>query len=231
MSKANSYAATIQKSGVLPKTIDDVVSGLDVAFCDVTGFGDLEWVEVEDAIGQTVHFDGPVDLLSIQGRVRSTGNVILSDYRVVISKHTDNGVAVVGGRLKNGVSSLLELAITPLESVETKTQIPKTYASKKASQKQSTKQVWANAMDLSATLEKKGKKASVWSEGAKQTPKVGDVVAHKHFGDCQVVKMTDEHVSLQKPDGRVVQLGLRILDFSLIESEDGKGYWSVNVVH
>jgi hypothetical protein len=58
---------------------------------------------------------------------------------------------------------------------------------------------------------------------------VGDRVLHRQFGECAVVKMTDEHILLQKSDGRVVQLGLSVLRFDPAEPDGGRNRWTVSV--
>jgi hypothetical protein len=71
---------------------------------------------------------------------------------------------------------------------------------------------WAEALAESRRMEREGRAAN-WDESEVVMPARGDVVNHLHFGKCSVAKIDDEHISLRKPDGRVVQLGLTILEF------------------
>ena len=223
-------AKTIEKEVSIPASLDDAAASMNLDFCDVNGFGNLKWVEIVDSAGSKVHFEGPIDLLSIRGRVRHAGAVTVSDYRVLMAKHTDNGIQVVGGRLSNGIATLLELSFTPLASAETVKHVASnTYLGKKAVEKNSREQAWASAMNLSAALEKKGKSAHLWEEEAVKSPEVGDIVKHRQFGDCTVVKLDDEHVAIQKPDGRVVQLGLRILKFTPLDKDGNRTLWEASV--
>ncbi|MBN2714851.1 MAG: hypothetical protein JXX14_03285 [Deltaproteobacteria bacterium] len=223
-------AKTIETQVSIPASLDDAATSLNLDFCDVNGFGNLKWAEILDSAGSQVHIEGPIDLLSIRGRVRHAGQVTVSDYRVLLAKHTDNGIQVVGGKLTGGVATLLELAFTPLMSAETVRNVAaNTYLGKKAAEKNVKEQSWASAMNLSAALEKKGRNAQLWDNEPVKIPSVGDIVKHRQFGDCTVVKIDDEHVTIQKPDGRVVQLGLRILTFTPIDEDGGRTLWDASV--
>lgn len=262
-------AKTIETEVAVPDFLDETALSLHLDFCDVNGFGNLKWADIVDSAGATVHLEGPIDLLSIRGRVRHAGAVTMSDYRVLLAKHTDNGIQVVGGQLMSGRATLLELSFTPLVSADMVTSVSPvvsassltvparvvvssppaavahagaaspattvssvaagTYLGKKAAEKGSKDNAWANAMDLSAALEKKGKSAHLWEGESSNSPEVGDIVKHQQFGDCTVVKLNDEHIAMQKPDGRIVQLGLRILKFSPIDKDGARTLWDVSV--
>lgn len=230
MKHSSPTAKTIEEQVKVPAALDEAAIEMDHHFCDVSGFGNLQWAEIEDSAGKIVRLEGPIDLLSLKGRLRHAGDVTASDYRVLLAKHTDNGISVVGGRLVDGVATLLELTISSLEQGESlSTTVVSTYHGKKAAEKLSKEQVWAKAMDLSSSLEKKGKGAQLWGGGQAALPIPGDVVKHRQFGDCVVVKLGDDHIALQKPDGRIVQLGLRILSFSPFEKDGNRTLWNVSV--
>jgi hypothetical protein len=224
------FSKTLESEVPIPKSLDDAAISFRLDFCDVRGFGNLKWAEIIDAVGNVVRLEGPLDLLSLNGRVRHAGPVTVSDYRVMLARHTDDGIQVVGGRLQRGMATLLELSFTPLQTGETiRAAASNTYMGKRTAEKSGKAQAWAKAMELSSALEKKGKGAQAWAEESVKTPEIGDVVQHRQFGDCTVVKLDDEHVTIQKPDGRVVQLGLRIMQFTAVHEEDGRTLWEASV--
>ncbi len=199
-------AKTLETPSNLPAAIDDIAIPAG-EFCDVCGFGNLRSAQLTDAAGNTLHIEGPLDLLNLQGRIRRAAGMVISDYRCLIAKHTDNGIMVVGGRLTGGESSLLELTFTPLRADDAAS-VPKETNEKKAADAH-----WHRAIEVSATLEKQGSRSHLWNEEEPPLPAPGDTVCHRQFGDCRVVKLDDEHITLQKPDSRIVQLGLAVLQF------------------
>ncbi len=60
-------------------------------------------------------------------------------------------------------------------------------------------------------------------------PKTGDIVNHRQFGECTVVRLGDDHITLRKPDRRNVQLGLPILRFFREGEEDGHTVFRVEI--
>lgn len=230
MTEKDTLAKTIDSRVVVPGAIDEAALSFHLSFCDITGFGNFEWAEIEDSAGSALRLEGPLDLLSLRGRLRHAGAVTVSDYRVLFAMLTDDGLSVVGGRLVGGEATLLELAFSPLQIAQPAGSISaSTYRGKRAAEKAGKEKAWATAMDLSSALEKKGDSAHLWEEAPAAQPAQGDVVKHQHFGDCTVVKVGDEHISLQKPDGRIVQLGLRILSFTLRQTEGNKTLWDVSI--
>jgi len=224
------FAKTLETQVPIPKSLDDAAISFRLEFCDVRGFGNLKWVEILDTAGNVVRLDGPLDLLSVNGRVRHAGSVTVSDYRILVALRSDDGIRVVGGQLKRGEATLLELSFTPLQTGETvRTAASNTYMGKRTAEKSGKAQAWAKAMELSSALEKKGKGAQMWAEESSRTPEIGDVVKHRQFGDCTVVKLDDEHVTIQKPDGRVVQLGLRIMQFIPVHEDGDRTLWEASV--
>ncbi len=91
---------------------------------------------------------------------------------------------------------------------------------------------WAEALAESKRFEKAGASAKAWAEEESTStvvPQRGDVVNHRQFGRCLVAKIDDDHIWLKKPDGRVVQLGLPILDFSVQGAEGAVTVFEVQV--
>jgi hypothetical protein len=59
-------------------------------------------------------------------------------------------------------------------------------------------------------------------DGEDHHPERGDFVEHRQFGRCRVVRIDDDHMALKKPDGRIVQLGLQVLQFRPKGEAEGK---------
>jgi hypothetical protein len=60
-------------------------------------------------------------------------------------------------------------------------------------------------------------------------PELGDIVNHKQFGKCTVSRIDDDHITLKKPNGRHVPLGLQILVFKKVGDAEGKRVFDVDV--
>jgi hypothetical protein len=87
---------------------------------------------------------------------------------------------------------------------------------------------WSLALAESRRLERDGAAAN-WDDVEPVMPARGDIVNHRQFGRCDVVRVDSEHISLRKPDRRVVQLGLAILVFEPAGEQDGKTAYNVAV--
>ena len=66
-------------------------------------------------------------------------------------------------------------------------------------------------------------------EETETRPKRGDIVMHAQFGECRVTRIDDDHITLRKPDGRNVQLGLTVLRFVFTGKHDGKDTFRVEI--
>ncbi len=234
MTETGKRPAVRLDSGVLlPVAIEKACEEQGLEFCDVTGFGELDWVELSapDSDG-AARYEGPFTLLDLRGRIRRAGGVVLSEFVCTVSRWTDNGVQVLGGGLVGGKARYLELGFVPLSSVDLTAAPPASVERKKAPRREPTARdkgaaasgptsgKWAEALAESRRMEREGH-AARWDEGEVEVPSRGDVVNHLQFGRCTVVKVTDEHIALKKPEGRVVQLGLSILRFSRVAQDDG----------
>lgn len=161
----------------------------------------------------------------------------MSDFVCVISRETDNGWQVLGGRLTDAIALFLELTITPLEIPEeairpsprpSEVTAPSPTPKKSESASESAiKDRWMNAVEEARRI--RGE-ADFTNDAEPETrPSRGDFVHHMHFGECNVTRITDEHITLRKPDGRNVQLGLPILAFIPAGSREGKKVFRVEV--
>ena len=85
----------------LQAAVEATAVKLNLPFCDVAGFGELEWVELAGATeGETVFLQGPFQLVDLKGRVRLAGDTALVDMVCTLTRHTDNGIQTVGGILQ-----------------------------------------------------------------------------------------------------------------------------------
>jgi predicted DNA-binding protein with PD1-like motif len=233
-------AIRIERGESLPAAADRVVEDLGLEFCDVIGFGRLDWVELKgDSQGPPTRMQGPYDLLDLKGRVRRVGSVIISEYVCTISGITDGEIRVFGGGLERAVVDFAELTIIPLVLAKDATAAKDVvandaYTKPDASTPSAPSPVkddaekWSVALAESRRLERVGA-AAKWDEVEPVMPVCGDIVNHRQFGRCDVVRVDSEHISLRKPDRRVVQLGLTILVFESAGEHDGKAVYNVSV--
>jgi hypothetical protein len=222
--------------------LEKTFRALSAPFGDVSGFGELAWIALQvGEEGETQLFKGPLTLIDLKGRLRRAGDVLLADYVCTVSRLTDNGVQVLGGKLKEAEVIYLELTFTPLvegEAAQVETQKAEMGApaasnrpaahrpAAPASEKSALPDRWAKAVLESKRVERD----SILDDGASDVrPRTGDIVQHRQFGECKVTRIGDDHVTLRKPDGRHVQLGLPILRFTTVGEQEGKTVYSVKV--
>jgi predicted DNA-binding protein with PD1-like motif len=264
------YGLVIEQGEIIPKALEITSKPLLSDFVDVNGFGELGWVEVthDKNDEKTIRFSGPLQLISLRGRIRRAGNLVISDFVCCVSRETDNGIQVLGGRMTKAQVNHLEVTLTPLlsqedlagerslsqedlagersEGVEV---LPKPASPVVVTSPEKAKQVaevslfqkppaakvekkpvmderWAKAVVESRRIEDE---ADFLDEASDARPRQGDVVNHKQFGECSVSMISDDHITLRKPDGRNVQLGLQILNFKRVGHRDGKDVFDVQV--
>jgi predicted DNA-binding protein with PD1-like motif len=226
-------ALRLEKQEELPAAIESAAERLDLEFCDVSGFGVLEWIEIQTAGAEVPRrLEGPLDLLDLKGRLRRAGGVKLADFVCTLSRATDSGVELLGGKLIAARAEFVEVALLGLEAVDIGALPDAAPAAEPAAETGAPLPGrWAEALAESRRQERRARERG-WdwdSDEEELRPDRGDVVVHRQFGRCQVVRIDDEHISLRKPDGRVVQLGLAILEFSSSGTADGKAVYDVAV--
>jgi predicted DNA-binding protein with PD1-like motif len=235
---AEPLAVRLENDVALPDAILDAARRAELSFADVSGFGSLEWVEIIKGDG-AVRLAGPFDLLDLKGRIRRAGEVDLAEFVVTLSRHTDSGLEVVGGRLARASARFVELRLEPLSAFGATASVQNVVlqAAPPAAQPApppvaiALGEKWAEALAESKRLEKSGAAARAWDddETAAVVPLRGDVVNHRQFGRCVVAKIDDDHIFLKKPDGRIVQLGLPILAFAIQGAEGDATVFDVQV--
>ena len=234
----------------LRSAVEEYAVKLDLSFCDIAGFGELEWLELAGAVeGETTFLDGPFQLIDLKGRIRLAGDTALVDLVCTVSHHTDNGIQLLGGKLKRAKTVFAELTFVPLALFQDASQeasnptkpTPPTLISESSKPGHPTKKVkpsdssiasspasdirWAKAIAESERVQRQAQKDS----RSDTIPSRGDIVNHIQFGRCTVVRVGDDHITLRKPDNRNVQLGIAILDFTFVDKEDKKSVFNVKV--
>lgn len=245
-------------------------------FCDIEGFGELAYADLEGPKkGTPQRINGPLTLLSIRGRTRRAGGIQLSEFVCTLSRHTDSGIEVLGGRLLGGLATILELRLHGLRTLEdaladsdslapeppppprpapvvqrrempsrrdAEPQQPSPPAVERtpaqpelASQPARGEPFGAGWAEVFAESQKL--RRAVVAEGLEDEeeddedyrPERGDFVEHRQFGRCRVVRIDDDHMTLKKTDGRLVQLGLQVLLFKPKGEAEGKPIYEAYV--
>ncbi len=273
MADYKAYGMRLEAGQELIQSVQDAFASLAASFCDVNGFGALRRVTLQagDDEDDEQYFEGPLQLVDFKGRLRQAGDLIIADYFCTLSRLTDNGVELLGGKITDADIEFVELTFFPVEMMASQpmpTNPAKTSAasSKRPSvapppgpppqppprkrgptppaapapnsspEKRVTTPVkqtgalsdrWAKAV-----LESKKvlQEADFVDDGAPdERPSRGDIVIHQQFGECKVTRIDDDHITLRKPDGRNVQLGILILRFSHAGERNGKDLFNVEV--
>jgi len=230
------HALRLEQGADLPSAIDAASEQLEIEFCDVSAFGELEWIELRFAgADEGRRLQGPLELLDLKGRLRRAGGVVLADYVCTVSRATDTGVELLGGRLIAARATFVEVAFLELQAADIadgeRPAAPEPAPKPAAEPKAPIGARWAEALAESKLQERRARERG-WDWDADEEelrPDRGDIVVHRQFGRCAVVRLDDEHISLRKPDGRVVQLGLAILRFTAAGDDEGKPVYDVVV--
>jgi hypothetical protein len=223
-------AIRLEGGVALPDAVLEAARRAGLAFADVSGFGELEWVELTKGEG-VARLVGPFDLLDLKGRIRRVGELDVAEFVVTLSRHTDAGLEVLGGRLARAVGNFVELRFEPLTALAAPatTAPPVREPTPARVEKIALGERWAEALAESKRLER-GAAAGVWDDSPPAVvPERGDIVDHRQFGRCIVAKIDDDYVFLKKPDGRIVQLGLPILTFAIQGTEGDATVFGVQV--
>jgi predicted DNA-binding protein with PD1-like motif len=242
MSTGSVKAVRLERGAVLPTAAEEAAAALSLEFCDVSGFGELVWVELAGAEGdEATRIEGPLTLLDLKGRLRIAGAIVLGDHVCTVSRRATGKLEITGGRLVRAEVGFAEITFTPLVAEEDPGEgrgaddhspSPASSQSKPTApsvpERPEAKGRWAKAIAESERVVREARESGDFEDGEVR-PSRGDLVEHRQFGRCVVVRVDDEHISLRKPDRRNVQLGLSILSFSRIGEEEGKQVYSVAV--
>ena len=257
MSDDKSFGIRLEESPALPAAAEQSATACGFAFCDVSGFGELEWLEliIDESTNTVQSFEGPLQLVQLSGRVRAAGPVVLTDFVCIVSRNTDNGIQLLGGKLHRALAAYLELVLTPLTPLEEAGSVKSGAAPQPSiSEPLPAKPVQAAPVDpapapparevnrVPAALDNRWAKAVLESKRQQDAPdffddedereirpKRGDLVQHAQFGECSVTRIDDDHITLRKPDGRNIQLGLPVLRFVSLGKRNGKQLYKVQI--
>lgn len=273
MNDSKNLGIRLEDGTILPVAVEKLADKHGLSFCDVFGFGELAWVELAmDDHGTTVqHFEGPLQLIALNGRLRMVGTVTLCDFVCTFARQTDNGIQVLGGKLHSAEAIFVELTFAPLSplDVEKKQDLGRSNERVQAPTRELTRSpsaappppkaiearveprpslelpdvapVTVPANPVPAAVDDRWAKAVleakrlqddptfVDEEDSDRRPKRGDIVQHTQFGECQVSRIDDDHITLRKPDGRNVQLGLTVLRFVSMGKQKGKEAFRVEI--
>jgi predicted DNA-binding protein with PD1-like motif len=210
-------------------------------FCDVTGFGRLKSVVLAgETAAAPITLKGAMTLLDLKGRVRLAGKVAILDLICTVAYREGDRIELLGGALVKADIDYVELTFTPLhhigppcvareasEAGQTTTNSDlsaKALATAEAGQS-ADKDRWAQAIAESERIQEDRDE----SNSEDELPGRSDTVIHRQFGECTVLRIGDDHITLRKPDRRVVQLGLAVLRFTRGTSPGKHSVFNVEV--
>lgn len=247
-------ALRLEDGAILPGAVEAGARNLALDFCDIDGFGELAWIELQTAGAEVLRrFEGPLDLLTLRGRLRRVGEVVLADFACTVSRTTDNGIQLLGGKLIGARARFVELRLIALSTAEDQVSaastpepletagLPEDLSALPASAAEpglrrpavpgtgpSLGERWAAALEESRRQERMAREQG-WDDDDGLVPERGEIVNHRQFGSCKVIRVDDEHITLRKPDGRKVQLGLAVLRFRSTAAIGGVPTYDVEV--
>jgi len=239
MNGSFSIGVRLDAGAELPEAAVQAARRAGISFCDVSGFGEIEWIEIGGpAQGETARLEGPFSLVDLKGRIRLAGGTALSDFVCTVSSFAGSGSRIWSGRLLRAEVRFAEIALSPLAVPrDLSAEMPASPVAKPAKEpaeghpvldgpaqpagrlQQAADTRWARAIQESKQAESLDDAEDEKEGGSRPTR--GDIVRHQQFGACQVTRVSDDHITLRKPDGRQIELGMTVLRFTR-EGEEGK---------
>ncbi len=275
MNDYKNFGIRIEGESAALRVLEQTAERLSLSFCDVFGFGELEWVDlvVDDDDSSVRRFEGPFQLIDLKGRIRVAGAVTLSEFVCTLARQTDNGIQILGGKLSEAGVLFAEITFCPLVPLESTNvtrpaapPVEKEYPTREMrpsspplpstdlnsfGKQEKLQSVYSPSKPVSAPSEQKTNKqdtvldnrwakavleskqveesSALYDDDSDVRPKRGDFVFHNQFGECTVSRIDDDHITLRKPDGRNVQLGLTVLRFVNVGKHKGKDAFQVKI--
>lgn len=115
--KARRLVARLERGEDLVRGIEALAQRANVRAGWIRGAGSLEWVELDRhdqarrAPEPPQRFELPCDLLTLEGNVSRAGDAVKAMLFATIARRTDNGVDVIGGRVREGGVFSCELVV------------------------------------------------------------------------------------------------------------------------
>jgi predicted DNA-binding protein with PD1-like motif len=121
--KSRRLVVRLERGEDLVRAIETLAQREGVRAGWVRGVGSLSWVEL-DRHDQTrrgpeppQRFDIPCDILTLEGSLAMTGDAIRATLFATLARRTDNGVDVLGGRVRAGLVFHAELVIEAFDDL------------------------------------------------------------------------------------------------------------------
>lgn len=122
--KSRCLVARAERGEEVVATIEALARREGIRAAWVRGAGSVAWVELDrhDQARRIPEppqrFDTPCEILSLQGSIAMSGGVPRAFLYAAISRRTDNGIDVLGGRLRAGEAFAVELVIECFDDLE-----------------------------------------------------------------------------------------------------------------
>jgi predicted DNA-binding protein with PD1-like motif len=121
--KSRRILVRLERGEELVAAIESLAERERIGAAWIRGIGTLEWVELDrhDQARRKAEppqrFDLPCDVLSLEGNVSTLNEQPRAVLHAAIARRTDNGLDVIGGRVRRGGVFHIELAIEAFDDV------------------------------------------------------------------------------------------------------------------
>lgn len=235
----------VERGEELPAALSRALDEIEARAGWIEGTGSLEAAELAgaDPSARTRRIEGPSEVVSLTGSVATQGGVSAVRLWATLARETELGLQLAAGELIWGRAYALELMVTAFDDVSL-ARVP--------DERTGQALLAAQAGALAASAAESAPRATPASEPAVQTaptppprparpqqeeelyPEVGDLVAHFHFGECEVIGSDGERIRLrQERDGRVREVALTMLKIEdpTIDPANGKRHFRLSRKH
>jgi len=230
----------IDRGADVVRAVKDAALRWNVVEGEVRAHGRLAWVEIAGGgPGVTERFDGPLDVVSLHGRVSTAGAGPgeAGDVEVTLVVHAlapSPMLPPVLGRLVACAAISIDVVLEPWETQGSVATTPGATRPPEPPRKAgwakvveaSQKRPEREAMPAPALPPKPGAKSLDLDE---PLPEVGDDVLHPQFGRCPVVDSADDKIAIRLQSGRIIQLGASVLRFGEATLEEDRRVFPVEV--
>lgn len=206
-----SLVIIVERGDDLPKTIRDVCLDNDITSALIDGNGRVSWVVLDVGSGARRRVEGPLELLSLQGRTIQKGTKLEVELRGVLSRDLDTGPQIVGGLI---IEAKAEGALARITR-----HVPSARAAAQAA-----------PASWSAVAAASQEQILEEDDDDDRLPSAGDTVEHPKFGPVAVRGIDQEHIRVRAEGGRTISLRLSHLSFKFKgELSNGKRIFTLDV--